>query len=80
MNNSHEARRIILDLAIFSCQEGTSPSNWELPLRWSFSLAVLNVNLMRVHLRMYPAEMTTTVQSGNETTQKSNAKLWLNVG
>ena len=40
-------------LAIFSCQEGTSASNWELPLLRSFSLAVLNVSLMRAHLRSY---------------------------
>ena len=58
-----------MDLAIFSCQEGTSASNWELPLLCSLSLVVLNISLMRAHLRMYPAEFTTAVQSGNEITK-----------
>ena len=61
-----------MDLAIFSCQEGTSASNWELPLLCSLSLVVLNVSLMHAHLCMYPTKFTTAVQSGNETTQKSN--------
>ena len=52
---AREAHRKILDLAIFSCQEGTSASNWELPLLWPFSLALLNVSLMCAHLRTYSA-------------------------
>ena len=51
-----EAGGKILDLAIFSCQEGTSASNWKLPLLWPFSLAVLNVSLMCAHLCTYPAK------------------------
>ena len=49
-----EVRHKILDLAIFSCQEGTLASNWELPLLCSLSLAVLNISLMRAHLCTYP--------------------------
>ena len=44
---------------IFSCQEGTSASNWVLPLLCCLSLAVLNVSLMRAHVRTYLPNFTT---------------------
>ena len=34
---------------------------------------LIAVSVMRAHLRTYPAEFYYSVQSGNETTQKSNA-------
>ena len=57
-------------LAIFSYPEGTSASNWELP---NFSLAILNVSFIcvRTYVHTLP-NFATAVQSGNETTQKSN--------
>ena len=50
-NNSREARGKILDLAIFSSQEALSLHS---PGK-SGSLAILNVGLMRAHLRTYSA-------------------------
>ena len=52
------------------------PSNYmewyssPLSFRLLRSLAILNVSLMRAHLR---TDFTTAIQSRNETTQKSNA-------
>ena len=64
----------MLDLAIFSDQEALSLHfNFKLKfiinlLPSTGSLAILNASLMPAHLRTYPA-----IQSGNETTQKSDA-------
>ena len=65
-------KHLDLFLAVRRHSHFTSASNWELPLLCSLSLACTE-HTCRCTLMLTLPDFTTAVQSGNETTQKSNA-------